>query len=1102
MPMTDRAFTPNPVHEETLNPTGCTLPQTTAPPADPHLPEIPGYEILGELGRGSMGVVYKARQIGLDRLVALKMVLAGDYASQEVLQRFMVEARVVGSLQHPNITQIYEVRLHEERPFFAMEFVEGGTLADRLGGRPQPPRQAAQWLTTVARAIHVAHLSGIVHRDLKPANILLASAASRNSHVQRLSQEMGLDKLDLPLGMPKITDFGLAKQLHADAGQTESGMILGTASYMAPEQAEGKSRAVGPAADIYALGAILYEMLTGRPPFTAESPVETVLLLFQAEPVRPSQLQPRIPRDLETIVLKCLHKDPARRYSSAEALADDLQRFLAGEPICAKPASARERAWKWARRRPALAALLGSVFVGIMSLVGLILWHHTDLQVRLGQALEDERLAREAEEEAADRERLTQLGVKVNELLHAAEAALAAQDWQGANLQLSRARDQVADESGLVQWQPRIERLADHVAEQRRARERLKLFVERHNEALFQATLFTGDDAAAARQTTQNATVAALALFGLADDSSRPPEVDSPFYSARERSEVVAGCYELLFIWADVSLETVSDQSDEERRVRARQALRILDRAAQLDVKTQAYHRRRAHYLALGGDQEAAASERRRADSLAPRNALDHFLLGQEEYRAGDTKKAIASFENVLQIDPEHFWASYYVALGWLKAKQPNQAIASLTACLSRRRDMPWPYLLRGLAWGELGRFDRAEADFDVALKTSLPDSARYSLLINRGVLRLRQGRIDTATDDLQEAITLRPQQYQGYVNLAQAYLKTRKLDDALAQLDKAVEHEPNLAALYRTRARVHLLNQDQAAALADLERAIALTAPESSILADDHAERGRLLHVQKSHAKALEAYSAALRLRPRDARVSRLRAEALLDLQRLPEALQALDDCVRDGPPDSAILRARAALRTRLGHYAGAQADYTRALDIAPDAETYAARGWCFLVADAPRLALPDFEEAIRFSPKAEQGDAYAGRGYARALLGQHLAAVSDAETALERGPLSSRLVYNVTRIYAQAIVRLDEQTQTAWSAGQRSAWQERAVALLTRALELHPSAEQAPFWNNVVQTDKALNPLRGATGYWRLANRYPPQRVSIASDRGAPPR
>jgi WD40 repeat protein/serine/threonine protein kinase len=295
-------------------------------------PEIPGYEILGELGRGGMGVVYKARQADLNRFVALKMILAGAHAEPEHLARFRREAEAVAQLEHPHIVQIHEIGQHQGLPFFCLEFVEGGSLAARLAGTPQPARQAAALVETLAQAMQVAHERGIVHRDLKPANVLLTAA-----------------------GEPKISDFGLAKRLGADAGQTQSGAIMGSPSYMAPEQAAGSIHDIGPASDIYALGAILYELLTGRPPFRAATVLDTLEQVRHQPPVPPRQLQPRTPRDLETICLKCLQKEIHLRYPSAAALADDLQRFLRGEPIQARPVGTLGRLRSWCRRNPSLA---------------------------------------------------------------------------------------------------------------------------------------------------------------------------------------------------------------------------------------------------------------------------------------------------------------------------------------------------------------------------------------------------------------------------------------------------------------------------------------------------------------------------------------------------------------------------------------------------------------------------------------------------------------------------------------------------------------------------------------------------------------------------
>lgn len=301
------------------------------PAAEP-VPAIPGFEVLEELGRGGQSVVFKARQLSLNRLVALKRMLAGTARNGEDRARFGREANAVAHLKHPHIVQIYEIGEHAGDPYFALEFVAGGTLAKKLAGKPLLPREAAQLIETVARAMQKAHEAGIVHRDLKPGNILLE-----------------------PDGTPKITDFGLAKQLEAGASLTQTGLIMGTPAYMAPEQATGQSKEVGVAADVYALGAVLFECLTGRPPFRGATSLDLLRQVVSQEAESPRQLQSGIARDLDTICLKCLCKEPERRYCSAEDLANDLQRFQAGLPIQARPASKAERLWRWCRRNVALA---------------------------------------------------------------------------------------------------------------------------------------------------------------------------------------------------------------------------------------------------------------------------------------------------------------------------------------------------------------------------------------------------------------------------------------------------------------------------------------------------------------------------------------------------------------------------------------------------------------------------------------------------------------------------------------------------------------------------------------------------------------------------
>jgi serine/threonine protein kinase/WD40 repeat protein len=336
------------------------------------LPVIAGYEILGVLGQGGTGIVYKAWHEGLKRLVALKRLRGG--ANSDERTRFRAEAETVARLQHPNIVQIFEVGETaagdgpERVPFLAMEFVDGGSLDRVLAGTPLPPRDAAGLVAVLARALQHAHAQGVVQRDLKPANILLQTIATKNTKNHEKEEPTQETSSAFPFCdfscfswpfLVKISDFGLAKRLDADAGHTQTGAILGTPSYMAPEQAAGQTRAAGPAADVYALGAILYECLTGRPPFKAATVLDTLAQVLADEPVPPRRLQPKVPRDLQTLCLKCLEKDPARRYPSAAALADELRRFLDDRPIRARPVGPVTRLARWCRRNPAWAALAG-----------------------------------------------------------------------------------------------------------------------------------------------------------------------------------------------------------------------------------------------------------------------------------------------------------------------------------------------------------------------------------------------------------------------------------------------------------------------------------------------------------------------------------------------------------------------------------------------------------------------------------------------------------------------------------------------------------------------------------------------------------------------
>jgi tetratricopeptide (TPR) repeat protein len=372
------------------------------PPAQPPH-SIAGYDILGELGRGGMGIVFKALDLRLNRVVAIKTVNEAAFTTPLQLRRFLAEAELIARLTHPNIIPIYAVGEEQGRPYFSLEFAAGGNLSQRLAKGPITSGQAALLVETLAHAVNAAHAVGIVHRDLKPSNVLLASD-----------------------GTPKIGDFGLAKLLDDDSARTLSGEILGTPSYMAPEQAEGRSRDVGPAADIYALGAILYQALTGRPPFLGVSAMETMKLAISTEAVPPRRQRPDVPRDIETITLKCLEKDPRARYEGALALADDLRRFLDGRPIASRPVGPLGRLWRWRRRNPALAgtaaALLLTFILGLPALLGL--W----LQARADRArAETDRARAEVDRDRAERSRDRAVSA-VDILLRTESGALAVEE--------------------------------------------------------------------------------------------------------------------------------------------------------------------------------------------------------------------------------------------------------------------------------------------------------------------------------------------------------------------------------------------------------------------------------------------------------------------------------------------------------------------------------------------------------------------------------------------------------------------------------------------------------------------------------------------------
>jgi serine/threonine protein kinase/Tfp pilus assembly protein PilF len=1047
-------------------------------------PRISGYEILGKLGEGGMGIVYKARQTGLNRLVALKMIIGGSQVRDRHLARFRVEAEAVAQLRHPNIVQIYDIGEVDGMPYVALEFLEGGDLRDRLAGTPQPGMAAAMLMATLAWAVHAAHQARIVHRDLKPANVLLTAD-----------------------GVPKITDFGLAKRLESDDHQTQTGDVMGTPSFMAPEQALGRNKDVGPAADIYALGAIMYDVLTGRPPLKGETAVETIRLVINTDPVPPTRLVPRLARDLETICLKCLHKDPQKRYSTAEELAKDLDRYREGKPIKARPTPFWEHGLKWTKRRPVAAAFLALGLVTLLGLsAGIIVYQ-------------------EARNAWVDKEQSHALL-----LLDEADKASTPVKLQNAQIELAKFLQDAKGEPRLERLVLRVKAKQKSLGDQLEAlssagvaqerdrghRKRFATFLELRQEAQFYAANFGVLVQADRLNKLRAAAHAALSTYAQDPDASDQAwTLAEPLPGAlsdREKARVKDSCYDLLLI-----LSQAADDPAE--------GLRILDRAVRLRPEsTAAYHLRRADCLERVGDRAGRDREHHAASLIKPATAMDFFLSGRELALRRQFDDAIRPLNAAVQDDPEQTAAHLLLALCYLniEPKGLSQARASLNTCIRSHRDVTGLYLMRALVAGEEGNqalvkldqaravkneeeasrlrgeateaIDSAEKDYRQALNLNPGDEFRYVLLTNRGLLRLQSKRFDEAVADLEEAIRLKPSLHQAHADLAQVYQSQGRLDAAAAAFTRGIACHPDssvTAGLYRSRALLHAYRSDitpaqHEAALRDLDAAIRQE-PDQAQKVQDHVDRAKLFFARRQSQQALTACDAALKLAPVDAEAHRVRISALMELKRYDEVLASADAYIAHGKASAKVFEIRGLAHEARRDFAGAVADFNRALELTPETEPpqrsrlLNLRGWAYQFADSPRMALPDFEESLRLVP--DQSYALGGKALARIRLGEWQPAVVDAEAAVrlaktmnphtvEERQAQSQALFNAARVYALAVEFADQDVSRR---GERALvlyrkYRSRALDLLEEALQKVPDRDR----RDEMQNDPALRWLR----------------------------
>jgi serine/threonine-protein kinase len=880
-----------------------TPPHEATRGAEPALPTLPGYEVLAELGRGGMGVVYRARQVGLDRLVALKMILGGAHADEQDLARFRTEAEAVARLQHPHIVQIHDIGAHDGLPFFSLEFCGGGSLAARLNGTPLQPRQAAQLVETLARAMQAAHEHQIVHRDLKPANILLASGGREPPGDGALPGGSRPPLADL---IPKIADFGLAKKLDAGPGQTQSGAIVGTPSYMAPEQAFGQQRAIGPAADVYALGAILYELLTGRPPFKAATPLDTVIQVVTDEPVPPSRLIAKLPRDLETICLKCLQKDPKKRFGSARALAEDLRRFQAGEPIIARPVGRLERTVKWVRRNPALAACLAAVLLLLVGGGVAALWYQGQ-RAEAGRKLALTELAVQQGLDQAQRGHAQLLAALkkpggVQDLLNQparweAEIKAARGDWQRAHALATNAEGSLDPELAA-----RLQKLdcvlARDQADYQLARRLEKIRLDRAG-----GVGRTLDRAQAERQYLR-----AFQDAGLAIAPGRQKEVARLIQHSPIKEQLLASMDD----WAEsanwnknvalcrrlVEVACLADPDPWRVKVRDLRWWKdstALGKLADTLLSDQAALARLSPQMLslVSFLLPDAGKERwlRRGQALHPADFWLNFELALALHRAGERAVEAAGFYRVaLAIRPNT--SAVYNNLGSVLYDQKDLPAASDAFHNALALDPR-----NALAWSNLSLLRRVQNQLPAAIdaaRKALALDPKYALAWNNlGCALLAQNDLPAASDALRKGLALDPTHFKGWYDLGHALYQQKNYPAASDACSKALALDPRNAMAWSALGINLDAQKDFAGAIAAYNKALALDPKYAAAWIN----LGSALHEQKDLPAAIAAYQKALALEARDARPWYGLANTLRDHNDLPAAVAAYQKAIQCNP-------------------------------------------------------------------------------------------------------------------------------------------------------------------------------------------------------------
>jgi len=1082
------------------------------------------FELKREIGRGGLGRIMLAQDAFFGRDVAVKQLLRDARQSVDRVERFFLEAQLTGQLEHPGIVPVHALGVSTDgQPFYAMKYIKGRNLwnliVDYHELDPSDPKRVPalhemlRALAAVCNAAAFAHHRGVLHRDIKPQNIMVGN------YGETLLVDWGLAKVfsETDAGQRQrdaAVAFGSSSTLAASEDiklggpreETIDGAVLGTIPYMSPEQARGAVSSLDHGSDIYALGATLYTILCGRPPYLGKG---KALLedVRRGEFDPPRKVSTAIPKPLEAICLKAMDLSPQRRYASAREMAADIARWQSGEPVEAYPEPLLDRAWRWMKKhRTSCVATTVAVLVVLMALGA---WR-TNVNMHVAQV---ERRGRSLLQEGQD--------------------AFGRQDLALAANKFNEANGLVSPEPGLNDLQMEIGRWIDQTnsrlaAEKARTESRGKVakFSRLHDDAMISGMLAAGVDPAENTATAKRSVAEALSLFALKVDEPADPSLDGELYSEREIDRLTTDCRQLRWIYADALARPLPEHTQEQRVDSARRALRFIDNLAESTAPTRAYHLRRAFYLRQASDTAAAKIEMQKAHATAPAGAEDHFLEADFNFRHENFAAAAEGFQQALRLDPEHFWAQYFLGASHLKLGNWPEATASLTAAAARRSDLVFVYLLRGFAYGEMGRPDDAEADFKTAERL---DAGQYGLYLNRGVVRLRHGKTAEAVDDFQTAIEINPKAPQAYVNLAEAQRLQEQYDEALTTLDKALAADPDSARAYRLKALVNLDMKDDPAAMKALGKALATAASGSRLAAALHCLRGRVLHRQGRREEALAEYRWAMREDADYPRPYHLAAIALMDLGKDAEAVAYFDkylaesdllsraydlSATTDSQPTPAglaafeadrgqtiqqadprrllatVYRERGLAHKKLGNSTLAMDDFARAVELVPELDAFpqqydrnrfgtmhSRRGWAYLL-EAKRLALAEFNEGIEIDP--QNSEPYSGRGYAYIELGDYRKAIADAEKAVALGSGNPGLYFNVACIQAQAARQAADDDSNP--SGEETAQRCRAAAISALRTCFEKWPEKREFYIRQAQLDTALDPLRDSDEFKEL--------------------